>query len=73
MCLFYSQISLRLGLPTNADVMFALIGIALLLEASRRTVGFAIMTIASLFLLYSKFGEDMEKADLIKFVDICGM
>ena len=24
-CLFYSQISLRLGLPTNADVMFALI------------------------------------------------
>ena len=58
-CLFYSQISLRLGLPTNADVMFALIGIALLLEASRRTVGFAIMTIASLFLLYSKFGEVM--------------
>ncbi len=49
---FYSEISLRPGLPTLPDVMVSAIGVVLLLEAARRAVGPALAIIASLMLVY---------------------
>jgi len=49
---FYSEISLRPGLPTTADVVVSTIGVVLLLEAARRAVGPALAIIATLMLVY---------------------
>ena len=49
---FYSQISLRPGLPTLPDVVVSTIGVVLLLEAARRAVGPALAIIATLMLVY---------------------
>jgi TRAP transporter 4TM/12TM fusion protein len=58
-CIFYNQIAIRLGIPTDLDIIVFCIGVILLLEAARRTVGAAMTVIASIFLLYSHFGEIM--------------
>src|SRR5215216_323352 len=50
--LFYRDIALRPGLPTRADVAAAIIGIVLLLEASRRAEGPWMPVISIVFLLY---------------------
>src|SRR6266704_6240392 len=49
---FYSEISLRPGLPTLPDVVVSTVGVVLLLEAARRAVGPALAIIAALMLLY---------------------
>jgi TRAP-type uncharacterized transport system fused permease subunit len=49
---FYSEISLRPGLPTLPDVVVSTIGVVLLLEAARRAVGPALAIIATLMLVY---------------------
>ncbi len=49
---FYNEISLRPGLPTNADVIISIIGVVVLVEAARRAVGPALAVIASLMLIY---------------------
>ena len=36
---FYREISLRPGLPTTADIVVSVVGVVLLIEASRRAVG----------------------------------
>ncbi|MBC7335534.1 MAG: TRAP transporter fused permease subunit, partial [Clostridia bacterium] len=52
----YQQIVLRLGSPTTADVVFGVIMILLVLEATRRGTGPALTIIAAIFLLYNFFG-----------------
>jgi TRAP-type uncharacterized transport system fused permease subunit len=54
--LFYQEISLRPGLPTDLDVVTACIGIVLLLEAIRRALGLPLVVIAVVFLAYTYFG-----------------
>src|SRR4051794_40111715 len=49
---FYSEISLRPGLPSLSDVVISAIGVVLLLEAARRAVGPALAIIATLMLVY---------------------
>ncbi len=49
---FYQAIALRPGLPTTADIVMSVIGVVLLLEAARRTVGPALAIIAALMLAY---------------------
>ncbi|HEY2210330.1 MAG TPA: TRAP transporter permease [Bradyrhizobium sp.] len=49
---FYSEISLRPGLPTLTDVVVSTVGVVLLLEAARRAVGPALAIIATLMLVY---------------------
>ena len=49
---FYRDISLRPGLPTQADVIVSVIGVVLLVEAARRAVGPALAIIAALMLIY---------------------
>ncbi|WP_041351528.1 TRAP transporter permease [Neorickettsia risticii] len=57
--IFYEQIALRLGIPTIIDLLVAACGICVLLEAARRTVGFAVVAVVLVFLFYSRFGEVM--------------
>jgi TRAP transporter 4TM/12TM fusion protein len=53
---FYSDIALRPGLPTTADVVVSVIGVVLLVEAARRAVGPALAVIASIMLAYIFLG-----------------
>lgn len=55
--IFYNSLAERIGSPTVIDVSFSVMGVILLIEAARRTVGMGMAVIASTFLLYSLFGE----------------
>ena len=55
--LFYVQVATRPGQPTAMDIVTACAGVVLLLEATRRAVGWPMAILAMLFLLYSLFGQ----------------
>ncbi len=52
----YHSLLMRAGDQTPVDIIVASMAVLLVLEAARRVVGMPIVTIASLFLLYGKFG-----------------
>ena len=54
--IFYEVITERVAMPTFLDVVVALTGIVLLMEAARRAIGFPIVIVSSVFLLYAAFG-----------------
>lgn len=56
---FYQQLALRPGSLTTADLLVACVGIPMLLEATRRTLGPPLAIIALLFLVYSVAGPYM--------------
>ncbi|OLO09476.1 C4-dicarboxylate ABC transporter [Salinicola sp. MH3R3-1] len=56
---FYAQLSQRPGAPILQDVIVGVIGIVLLLEATRRALGPPLMIIALIFLIYSLAGPYM--------------
>ncbi|MCW5752134.1 MAG: TRAP transporter permease [Alphaproteobacteria bacterium] len=49
---FYRELATRPGLPSTLDLLGSAVGLALLLEAARRTVGPALVAIACLFMAY---------------------
>ena len=55
----------RAGLPTQTQIWVGLVGLVLLLEASRRALGPALTIVGSLFLAYSYFGQGWLIPDLI--------
>ncbi len=57
--LFYRDIADRVGAPIMQDYVVAVIGIMILLEATRRALGPALMIVASVFLLYTVLGPNM--------------
>ncbi|MBK5102867.1 MAG: TRAP transporter permease [Burkholderiales bacterium] len=57
--LFYTQLSTRPGLPTNMDLVVAVAGMVLLLEAARRALGPAMAIVAIVFLVYVFAGQYM--------------
>ncbi|MBE0613054.1 MAG: TRAP transporter permease [Burkholderiales bacterium] len=57
--LFYTQLSTRPGLPTTTDLVVAVVGIVLLLEAARRALGPAMAIVAIVFLVYVFAGQYM--------------
>ncbi len=57
--LFYQQLATRPGQPTELDLVVALLGVVLLLEATRRVVGPAMAIIAALMLTYAFAGPYM--------------
>ncbi len=57
--LFYVQLSDRPGDPTSYDLVVAVIGLILLLEATRRALGPPLMVVASVFILYTFAGPYM--------------
>ena len=57
--LFYEQLVTRPGLPNTQDIVVAVTGLVLLLEAARRTLGPPLMIVAIVFLTYSLGGAYM--------------
>ena len=57
--IFYRDIADRVGAPITQDMIVAVIGVILLLEATRRALGPALAIVASVFLLYTFLGPYM--------------
>ena len=55
--IFSDQLALRPGLPITQDLIISGIGLVLLLESTRRSLGIPMMIVALLFLSYVFFGE----------------
>jgi TRAP transporter 4TM/12TM fusion protein len=56
---YYRDIAGRVGAPIMQDFVVAVIGLMLLLEATRRALGPALMIVASVFLVYTVLGPNM--------------
>lgn len=52
----YNELANRPGIPNTWDLVTAGIGITILLEATRRTLGKPLMIVAGFFLIYTYFG-----------------
>ncbi|USD64967.1 TRAP transporter permease [Vibrio sp. SCSIO 43136] len=57
--IFYTQLADRSGAPTSFDIVAAVCGMVLLLEATRRALGPPLMVVAAVFLLYTFGGPYM--------------
>jgi len=57
--LFYAQLAGRSGAPTTIDLVVAVCGMVLLLEATRRALGPPLMVVAIVFLIYTFGGPYM--------------
>jgi TRAP transporter 4TM/12TM fusion protein len=57
--LFYAELSERPGDPATLDLVVSVIGLALLLEATRRALGPPLMVVATVFLIYTFAGPYM--------------
>jgi len=56
--IFYkNDLADRMGAPIMADLVVSVVGVLLLLEATRRSLGPPLMVVASVFLLYTFFGQ----------------
>ena len=56
---FYRELSTRPGQPTQQDLIVAVTGIVLLLEATRRALGLPMVVVAVVFLIYTFGGPYM--------------
>ncbi|WP_022706876.1 TRAP transporter permease [Paracoccus zeaxanthinifaciens] len=56
---FSDELGRRVGAPITRDLMIAVVGILLLLEATRRSLGPALMIVATVFLVYTFLGPYM--------------
>jgi TRAP transporter 4TM/12TM fusion protein len=57
--LFYKELATRPGQPTPMDIAVALAGLVLLLEATRRAVGWPMAALAVIFIAYAMLGPFM--------------
>ena len=57
--LFYRELSTRPGQPTTQDLVVSVVGIVLLLEATRRALGLPMVIVAIVFLIYTFGGPYM--------------
>ncbi|MBW1891853.1 MAG: TRAP transporter permease, partial [Deltaproteobacteria bacterium] len=57
--IFYEGLSERPGAPIQMDLIVAVVGLILLLEATRRALGPPLMVVAAVFICYSFFGPYM--------------
>ena len=55
----YDELVLRAGMNTETDIMVGILGIVLVFEAARRTVGWPMITVALIFLAYAFAGPYM--------------
>lgn len=55
----YRELAERPGLPTTTDIVFSVIGIVMILEATRRALGPPLMIVAIIFMGYSFGGAHM--------------
>ena len=57
--IFYSELSNRPGNPTQFDLIVGVVGLIVLLEATRRALGPPLMLVAAVFMIYTFFGSYM--------------
>ncbi|WDP93065.1 MAG: TRAP transporter permease [Desulfobacter sp.] len=57
--LFYAELSERPGAPVTMDLVVSVIGMIMLLEATRRALGPPLMVVATVFLIYTFAGPYM--------------
>jgi TRAP transporter 4TM/12TM fusion protein len=57
--LFYNQLALRPGSPTTQDIVVGVVGVAIMLEATRRAMGFGMLVTTGLFMLFVFAGPYM--------------
>ena len=57
--LFYAQIATRPGQPTTMDIAVSVMGLVLLLEATRRAVGWPMAALAVVFMAYAMLGPHL--------------
>ena len=57
--IFYSELANRSGNPTKLDLGVGVVGLTLLLEATRRALGPPLMVVAAVFLVYTFAGQYM--------------
>ncbi len=57
--LFYNQLADRPGMPTQMDLVVSVLGLILLLEATRRALGPPLMVVATIFIIYTFGGQFM--------------
>ena len=57
--IFYADLAQRPGLPITQDIIVGVVGILMLLEATRRALGPPLMIVAAVFIAYSLFGPYM--------------
>ena len=70
LALDYESIAMRMGVPITRDIIFGVILVVLLLEATRRVIGPALSVIAILFTLYAFLGPYMPDILAFKGVSI---
>ena len=68
--LFSDQLAYRPGQPTPQDIWVATTGLVLLLEATRRAVGWPMAALACVFIAFSFFGPHMPEAIMHKGVSL---
>ena len=56
---FYHQLALRPGAPTTQDIVIGLTGVIIMLEATRRSMGFGMLITTGLFILFVFTGPYM--------------
>ncbi|MDO9359600.1 MAG: TRAP transporter permease [Polaromonas sp.] len=57
--LFYNQLATRPGAPTTMDITVGLIGVAIMLEATRRAMGFGMLVTTGVFMAFVFLGPYM--------------
>jgi len=57
--LFNAELSIRPGSPTTPDLVVAIIGMVLMLEATRRALGPPLMVVGTIFVIYTFGGQHM--------------
>lgn len=57
--IFYVELSDRPGIPTQLDLIVSVVGLIMLLEATRRALGPPLMVVAAVFILYTFCGPYM--------------
>ncbi|MCH2548212.1 MAG: TRAP transporter permease [Alphaproteobacteria bacterium] len=62
----YRELAQRPGYPTTLDIVVSVVGVLLLLEASRRSLGMALVIIAGICLFYTFAGSWEYMPDLIR-------
>ncbi|MDA3904420.1 MAG: TRAP transporter permease [Desulfuromusa sp.] len=57
--IFYSALADRPGMPSQMDLVVSVVGLVLLLEATRRALGPPLMVVATVFIIYTFGGQFM--------------
>jgi len=60
--LFYRELATRPGSPTTMDVVVGLAGVTIMLEATRRAMGFGMLVTTGVFIAFVFFGPYMPEA-----------